>query len=88
MKSNNNNKSIIHQRTEMDAFIGTFNKLTDIQLKDLYYELRDTLAEITGEFMRNYPANVGPEQLARGQKMDLIGLQLNAVSHIVKSRRA
>ena len=72
----------------MEAFTNAITKLTDSQLKDLYYELRDNLAEITGEFIKNYPWNVGSEQVARSQKMDLIGLQIKAVSAIVKSRRA
>jgi hypothetical protein len=73
----------------MEAFIRTFSKLTDEQLKELYYELRNNLAEVTGEFSKNYPAkNDTPEQLDRGKKMDLIGLQIEAVSNIVKSRRS
>ena len=71
----------------MEAFAATFSRLSDADLKELYYELRDQLATIAGELMRNGLANESPEQLARAKTLDLLNHQIDAVSSIVKSRR-
>jgi hypothetical protein len=71
----------------MEAFTATFSRLSDADLKNLYYDLRDQLATIAGELMRNGLANESPEQLARAKTLDLLTLQIDAVSSIVKSRR-
>lgn len=71
----------------MEAFTATFSRLSDDDLKNLYYDLRDQLATIAGELMRNGLANESPEQLARTKTLDLLTLQIDAVSSIVKSRR-
>jgi hypothetical protein len=71
----------------MEAFTATFSRLSDADLKDLYYDLRDQLATIAGELMRNGLANESPEQLARAKTLDLLTLQIDAVSSIVTSRR-
>lgn len=71
----------------MEAFTATFARLSDADLKNLYYDLRDQLATIAGELMRNGLANESPEQLARAKTLDLLTHQIDAVSSIVKSRR-
>lgn len=72
--------------TEMEAFIGEFEKLTDAQLQQNYYKLRDELLEITKEVMKTYPLDTSHEQMARGEKMGVIGSKIEAISQIVKSR--
>lgn len=72
--------------TEMEAFIGEFEKLTDVQLQMNYNKLREDLLQLTKEFLKTFPWDKSDEQMARGQKMDLLGLKIDAISHIVKSR--
>ena len=72
----------------MEAFIRTFSMLTDSQLENLYTDLRDKLAELAGELMENGMNNESNEQLERAKQMDQIGLQLKAVTAIVKARRS
>ena len=75
-------------RYTMDAFIRTFSMLTDSQLENLYTDLREKLAELAGELMENGMDNESNEQLERAKQMDQIGLQLKAVTAIVKARRS
>jgi hypothetical protein len=75
-------------RYTMDAFIRTFSMLTDSQLENLYTDLREKLAELAGELMENGMSNESNEQLDRAKQMDQIGLQLKAVTAIVKARRS
>ena len=72
----------------MEAFISTFSMLTDSQLENLYTDLREKLAELAGELMENGMNNESKEQLERAKQMDQIGLQLKAVTAIVKARRS
>lgn len=72
----------------MEAFISTFSMLTDSQLENLYTDLREKLAELAGELMENGMDNESKEQLERAKQMDQIGLQLKAVTAIVKARRS
>ena len=75
-------------RYTMDAFIRTFSVLTDSQLENLYTDLREKLAELAGELMENGMHNESNEQLERAKQMDQIGLQLKAITAIVKARRS